>query len=80
MQTQAAGRPGRPNDKPINKQINKTKEDDPGNKTKDQITRQSTTRMNNAKHNEQEHSHNNKTKDEQQNHHPAWNPDSRSSR
>ena len=72
-----AGRPGRPNDK----EINKTQEDKSSNKNnQDHTTRQSKQRINNTKHNQQEQSNHTKNKNQQQNQYPAWNPDSRWSR
>lgn len=76
MEIRAAGRPGRPNEK----EINKTKEDKSSNKNKDHITRQSKPRISKTKHNQQEQGNQIKSKDPQQNQHLAWNPDSRWSR
>jgi hypothetical protein len=76
MRIHVAGRPGRPNDK----EINKTQEDKSSNKNKDQITRQIKTRINKTKHNQQEQSNHIKNKDQPHSQHLAWNPDSRWSR
>ena len=73
MEIRAAGRPGRPNDK----DINKTHEDKSSNKNKDQFTRHRKTRINKTKPNQQDQSNHIKNKVQEQNQHPAWNPDSR---
>ena len=73
MEIRADGRPGRPNER----EINKTKESKTTTKNQDQITRQSTTRIKKTKNNEQEDTNQSKNKNHQHNPHPAWNPDSR---
>jgi hypothetical protein len=73
MEIGAAGRHGRSKDK----EINKTNEDKTGTKNQEEATRQSTTRTNKTKHNQQEDKSNIKNKDQQEDSHLAWNPDSR---
>lgn len=72
MEIRAAGRPGRSNDK----DTNTTKEDKSSNKNQHQITRQTRTRINKTKHNQQEHSNHTKNRAQEHNPHLAWNPDS----
>ena len=71
MEIRADGRPGRPNEK----EINKTRESKTTTKNKDQITRQVTTGTKTTKDKEQEHNHQSKNKNQEHNPHPAWNPD-----
>ena len=76
MVIRADGRPGRPNDK----EINKTNESKRTTKNKDQIARQITTRIMKTKNQAQEDNNQSKNKNHEHNPHPAWNPDSRWSR
>ena len=73
MENRADGRLGRPNDK----EINKTNESRTTTNSKDQITRQITTRIKKTKHQAQEDDNQSKNKNQRHNPHPAWNPDSR---
>jgi hypothetical protein len=73
MEIGARRRHGRPNDK----EIHKAKESKTTTKDNDQITRQSTTRIKKTRHNQDDDNNQSKIQNQEQNPHPAWNPDSR---
>ena len=76
MENGEAGCPGRLNEKAINE----TKEARTRNQNNQDNTRKGNTKTKKKNHMQQEHTDQSTTKNQQQNPHPAWNPDSRWSR
>jgi hypothetical protein len=73
MENGEAGCPGRLNEKAINE----TKEARARTKNNDEITRPSKARIKKSKHIQEDDNNQSKIQNQEQNSHPAWNPDSR---